>query len=47
MVLLRSRLLSEIDVKEDSLRFYFLDEDVRVEHHGGRVPIDLDGPLVI
>jgi CRISPR-associated protein Cas2 len=44
---LRDRLLTTMDPKADSLRFYFLDEDTRAEHHGSRSPIDLDGPLVI
>lgn len=46
-VALRSRLLTEMDAGVDSVRFYFLDADVRVEHHGAREPRDLDGPLVI
>lgn len=44
---LRARLLDEIDIREDSLRFYFLTEDVRIEHHGGREPMSLEGPLVV
>jgi len=43
----RTRLLAEIDEKEDSLRFYFLDAGVRVEHHGGGRPADLQGLLAI
>ena len=31
---------------EDSLRVYFLDAAVRVEHHGVGVPMDLNGPLI-
>ena len=46
-VQLRGRLLDEIDLKQDSLRFYFLTADLRVEHHGSHVPIDMDGPLVV
>lgn len=46
-VALRARLLSEMEPKHDSLRFYFLDADVRIEHHGVSEPIDLDGPLII
>ena len=46
-VSLRSRLLSEIDPAEDSLRFYFLDEDTVVEHHGCNRPTDLEGPLIL
>ena len=46
--LLRSRLLAEVNTKEDSLRFYFLDEAAvkRVEHLGVREPRDLADPLV-
>lgn len=48
-VLLRARLLSEYCVKEDSLRFYFLDQTAkaRTEHHGIGRPVDLEKPLVI
>ncbi len=45
--LLRGRLLDEIALTKDSLRFYFLAADQRVEHHGTHVPLDLDGPLVV
>lgn len=46
---LRRRLLKEMNSKEDSLRFYFLDQAARtrIEHHGLGRPTDLDGPLVI
>jgi CRISPR-associated protein Cas2 len=44
---LRSRLLEEIDVREDSLRVYFLEEDTRIENHGCNVPADLEGPLIV
>ena len=46
-VLLRNRLLKEINEKEDSLRFYFLDTDVQVEHHGTKKPVDLEAPLIL
>ena len=46
-VALRARLLGEVDEKQDSLRFYFLDEDVLIEHHGTREPLDLEGSLVV
>jgi CRISPR-associated protein Cas2 len=46
-VQLRGRLLEAIDLSQDSLRFYFLTSDLRVEHHGTHVPLDLDGPLVV
>ena len=45
--LLRDRLLQEINEKEDSLRFYFLDADVVTEHHGTKKPIDLEAPLIL
>lgn len=46
---LRNRLLKEIDPKQDSLRFYHLDEDARikVEHHGVKEPVDLTAPLIL
>lgn len=48
-VLLRERLLGEIRVDEDSLRFYFLDEKAvqRIEHHGVGKPMDLTEPLIL
>lgn len=47
--MLRARLLSLIDDKEDSMRFYFLDEGsaAKTEHHGVRAPVDFEGPLVV
>jgi len=46
---LRRRLLQEIKVDEDSLRFYFLDEESarRTEHHGVARPVDLTEPLIL
>jgi CRISPR-associated protein Cas2 len=46
---LRDRLLREIKEDEDSLRFYFLDENAvkRTEHHGVNVPVDLTEPLIL
>ena len=46
---LRNKLLSIVELAEDSLRFYFLsaDDAQKTEHHGVREPLDLDGPLVI
>ncbi len=46
-MILRTRLLKEIDATSDSLRFYFLDADVRIEHHGSGKPWDMEGPLVV
>lgn len=45
--LLRARLLSEINEREDSLRFYFLDIDVVIEHHGIKKPPDLEAPIIL
>ena len=47
-VVLRARLLDIIDVKEDSLRFYFLGSNWkrRVEHVGAKAAMDLEGPLI-
>ncbi len=46
---LRQTLIDEIDVEEDSLRFYFLGSNWRrrVEHIGAKEVIDLEGPLII
>jgi CRISPR-associated protein Cas2 len=44
---LRRRLLAAMDPARDSLRFYFLEADVRVEHVGANEPWDLEGPLVV
>jgi CRISPR-associated protein Cas2 len=44
---LRGRLLDEMSEERDSLRFYFLEADTRVEHYGANEPIDMDGPLVV
>jgi CRISPR-associated protein Cas2 len=48
-VVLRARLLEEMDDQADSLRFYFINEGDfgRREHHGVRSPIDPRGPLVV
>ncbi len=48
-VLLRARLLGEIDVERDSLRFYFLGKDGRrrVEHVGAKPALDFDAPLIV
>lgn len=45
---LRFRLLKEFDPAEDSLRFYFLGRNWRhrIEHHGTKPSIDLEGPLI-
>jgi CRISPR-associated protein Cas2 len=46
---LRLRVLAEFDSGEDSLRFYFLGNNWRhrVEHHGTKPSLDMEGPLVV
>lgn len=47
--MLRERLVSIMNKKEDSLRFYFLGSNwkKRVEHIGAKPTYDPEGPLVI
>lgn len=46
---LKERLISEIDVEKDSLRFYYLGSNWknRVEHIGAKASIDQEGPLIV
>jgi len=46
---LKLRLLDVAELEEDSLRFYFLGNNWkhRVEHHGVKATVDLEGPLVL
>jgi CRISPR-associated protein Cas2 len=46
---LKSRLLATYDEAEDSIRFYLLGRRWRrrVEHHGAKPTVDLDGPLIV
>ena len=48
-VVLRARLVSEADLDEDSLRFYFLGKNwrERVEHEGAKPAIDPEGPMIV
>lgn len=48
-IVLRARLLDEIDPEADSLRFYFLGSNWkhRVEHVGAKKSIDMDGLLMV
>jgi CRISPR-associated protein Cas2 len=46
-VMLRERLLREMNTQEDSLRFYFLDADCSIEHHGCKQPVDFEEPLIL
>jgi CRISPR-associated protein Cas2 len=45
---LRLRLLDEFNPTKDSLRFYFLGANYkrRIEHHGAKATLDLEGPLL-
>jgi CRISPR-associated protein Cas2 len=45
---LRLRLLDEFKTEEDSLRFYFLGSNWkgRIEHHGTKPTLDVQGPLI-
>ncbi len=45
--ILREKLLQQFNPNSDSLRFYFLDADVGVEHHGTKKPIDLEQPIIL
>jgi CRISPR-associated protein Cas2 len=45
---LKQRLVDEIDLKRDSLRFYFLGANWkrRIEHVGAKPAVDMTGPLI-
>lgn len=46
---LRQKLIDEIDMDADSLRFYFLGANWRnrLEHVGAKETLDQEGPLII
>ena len=48
-VKLRRKLIDEIDLEKDSLRFYFLGANwrKRIEHVGAKASFDQEGPLII
>ena len=48
-VLVRARLIAEMDVAQDSLRFYVLGraERRRVEHIGAKPALDFDQPMIV
>lgn len=48
-VQLKSKILEIVDLKVDSVRFYFLGNewDGRVEHHGAKQSLNMDGLLII
>lgn len=45
---LKQRLIDEVDLKRDSLRFYFLGANwkSRIEHVGAKPAVDMTGPLI-
>ncbi len=49
LVRLRARLLDEINVRQDSLRLYFINESdrARIETYGQGQLWDLEGPLIL
>ena len=46
---LRQRLIEEISVDDDSLRFYYLGKNwrPRIEHIGAKPSYDPEGPLIV
>lgn len=48
-VVLRAKLVGEIEAKRDSLRFYFLGNEWsrRIEHVGSKASYDPEGPLIV
>lgn len=46
-VLLEGRLLSIVNQQEDSIRFYHLDQDVKIENYGYKKPVDFEEPLIL
>lgn len=46
---LRFKLIDEIDLEQDSLRFYFLGSNwkQRIEHVGAKPAYDPQGPLIV
>ncbi|MDX9787097.1 MAG: CRISPR-associated endonuclease Cas2 [Desulfobacterales bacterium] len=47
--MLKNRLIDQIDIESDSLRFYYLGANWknRVEHVGAKPAIDQEGPLIV
>ena len=46
---LKNKLIKEIDIEKDSLRFYYLGQSkakTRVEHVGAKVAIDVEDTLI-
>lgn len=47
--ILREKLLDEIEPRQDSLQFYYLNDTQRqkAEHHGVKEPVRVDQPLIL
>jgi CRISPR-associated protein Cas2 len=45
----KGKLIKEFNSDQDSLRFYYLGSNWKrkVEHHGAKPSLDIDGPLII
>jgi CRISPR-associated protein Cas2 len=48
-IAMKSRLLENIDISTDSLRFYYLGSNWhhKVEHHGAKEGYDVEGSLIV
>lgn len=48
-VQLKAKILGIVDLENDSVRFYFLGNEWngRVEHHGTKNSVNMDGPLIV
>ncbi len=48
-VMVRQRLIDEIDEEKDSLRFYFLGANwqKRIEHIGAKESYNVEGPMIV
>ena len=46
---MKAELLDEVDLKQDSLRFYYLGNrwEKRVEHHGTKESYNIDSSLIV
>ena len=46
---LKAELLEIIDMKKDSLRFYYLGKNYKnkIEHYGAKEPVDQEGVIII
>lgn len=47
--MVQASLLKEVNLEEDSLRFYYLGKNwrKRVDHHGVKLALDPEGPLIV